>query len=121
MVFQFPADGDAAMRLLWQRCFPEEYLDLIEYARETRDPGIPFVDPIEIPDSELTPDNVTGITGYGRGIVPRAFVKMGYPLEGNATAFLSYDTGLFEITHSPAAIKAFRKLFPDVPEIKKRK
>jgi hypothetical protein len=116
VVFQTPTDADETVRMLWQRSYPKEYSDLLRRAKESRDGTDPFADPIDIPDTELTPGTF-GLLGWGRAIVPRVFDELGYPLKDGAEASYEAASGRFKITHSSPAIESFRARFPEFKQI----
>ena len=117
VVFQVPGDFSETVRTLWQRSYPEDYSALVTRARESRSGKDPFAVPIEVPDSELTPETF-GPLDWGRAIVPRVFDKLGYPLKGGAKAYYEPESGIFRITHSPVAIDSFRARFPEFKQIR---
>ena len=116
VVFQTPIDVDETVRTLWQRSYPKEYSDLLRRAGESRDGTHPFADPIDIPDTKLTPGTF-GLLGWGRAIVPSVFDELGYPLKDGAEASYEAATGRFKITHSSPAIESFRARFPEFKQI----
>lgn len=116
VVFQAPADTDETVRTLWQRSYPKAYSDLLRRAEESRDGTDPFADPIDIPDTEITPGTF-GLLGWGRAIVPRVFDELGYPLKEGAKASYEAASGRFKITHSSPAIESFRARFPEFKQM----
>jgi len=64
-----------------------DYSELVRKARESRSGEDPIADPIEVPDSDLTPGDF-GLLGWGRAIVPQVFDALDYPLKDGATACL---------------------------------
>ena len=114
VVFEVPDNG---IPLLWQRSYPEEHAKLVADAEEQR--RLPFSDPITVPDSQLTPGDF-GIQGWDRAIVPRTFEQLGYPLQNGAKANYSAGSKTLTLTHTPAAVHAFEKRFPEFSEVDRK-
>ena len=97
-------------RILWQRCYPSEYAELIKEAEASRNGtgADPFGPPITIPDSDLMPIGLYDL----EPIIPRIFRQLGWPLTNGAEAIYRVD-GTIEITHDSAAIRAFLDKFPE--------
>jgi len=116
-------DPDKVYRMLWQRSFPEEYQELIRRAEKIRrGEDHPYAQPVEIPDSELTPSAFANVSEWGKGLPSVVFEQLGFPIfdvedgvlvDKGRRVHWDFQTGAIEIHHSAQAITAFRTRFPE--------
>ena len=112
VILEVPRGRDSALQLLWQRSYPEEYLNLVKQSAESKENLDPFAEAITVPDDELTPGSF-GLLGWDRALVSSVFDELGYPLKDGAEASYDYDLNCLSIRHSASAIESFRLLFPE--------
>lgn len=108
VIFRTPSDPNDVMRILWEKTCPGEYKAL--HAR--RDGFDPFAEFPNTPEEKLTPGDF-GLLDWDRGMIPRAFDDLGYPLKKGTVALYDHNKGRLRISHSRQAIAAFRARFPE--------
>jgi len=117
VILQSSVSEDRLSKILWQRGYPDEYAQLIREAEASRSGkgADPFAPPITTPNGDLIP---TGF--YDRPpIIPTIFAQLGWPLPDGAEATYRAESGIIEITHKQAAIRAFMEHFPELGELNK--
>jgi hypothetical protein len=117
VILQSSVSEDRLSKILWQRGYPDEYAQLIREAEASRSGkgADPFAPPIATPNSDLIPGGFQDRPP----IMPTIFAQLGWPLPDGAEAIYHAKTGIIEITHTQAAIRAFMEHFPELNEITK--
>lgn len=105
------------LRILWQRSYPEEWQALVQELQEEADLD-PYAEPIVINPANVDP-SLTGKIGWDRGLVPRAFEQLGYPLTEvqGAWSGYSFTNRTLQVAHTPKALNAFDARFPEFEQI----
>ena len=117
VILQSSVREDRLSKILWQRGYPDEYAQLIREAEASRSGkgADPFAPPITTPNNDLIPGGL-----HDRPpIIPTIFAQLGWPLPDGAEAIYRAETGIIEITHKQAAIRAFMEHFPELTELNK--